>query len=445
MTEAFIKNRKKIAVIGAGISGLSAAWLLHKAHDVTLYERRKRLGGHSHTVTVSGPGGDIPVDTGFIVYTPSNYPNLTRLFALLDVPTKNSDMSFAASLDAGGLEYSGSSVAHMLGQPTNIARPRFWRMVRGILRFFSTARVIYDQPDAACLSLQDWLEREGYPASFIDDHIMPMGAAIWSCSVAEMRRQPALAFVRFFDEHGLLELTERPEWRTVDGGSREYVKRLAAPISDRIWHDSAVEAVWRTPNGVLVRDSQGRTERYDDVVMASHADQTQAVIQDLSPSEQAVLGCFRYKPNDVYLHSDPTLMPLRRRVWSSWNFLGGAGREREGNVTATYWMNKLQGLPDSTPLFVTLNPVRPPADHLIHGQYLYDHPIIDLESFAARDRLDDIQGTGGIWYCGAWTGSGFHEDGLRSGLDVAERIGGVLRPWSQEVTAVQPPLGVAAE
>ena len=216
---------------------------------------------------------------------------MTRLFALLDVPTKNSDMSFAASLDAGGLEYSGSSVAHMLGQPANIARPRFWRMVRGILRFFSTARVIYDQPDAACLSLQDWLEREGYPASFIDDHIMPMGAAIWSCSVAEMRRQPALAFVRFFDEHGLLELTERPEWRTVDGGSREYVRRLAAPISDRIWHDSAVEAVWRTPNGVLVRDSQGRTERYDDVVMASHADQTRAVIQDLSPSEQAVLGC----------------------------------------------------------------------------------------------------------------------------------------------------------
>ena len=445
MTEAFIKNRKKIAVIGAGISGLSAAWLLHKAHDVTLYERRRRLGGHSHTVTVSAPDGDIPVDTGFIVYTPSNYPNLTRLFALLDVPTKSSDMSFAASLDAGGLEYSGSSIAHMLGQPANIVRPRFWRMVRGILRFFSSARVIYDQPDAAGLSLQDWLEREGYSASFIDDHIMPMGAAIWSCSVAEMRQQPALAFVRFFDEHGLLELAERPEWRTVDGGSREYVRRLAAPISDRIWHDSAVEAVWRTPNGVLVRDSQGRTERYDDVVMASHSDQTKAMVQDLSASEQAVLDCFRYKPNDVYLHSDPALMPLRRRVWSSWNFLGGAGREREGNVTATYWMNKLQGLPASTPLFVTLNPVRPPADHLIHGQYLYDHPIIDLASFAARDRLDDIQGAGGIWYCGAWTGAGFHEDGLRSGLQVAEQIGGVQRPWSQEPPAIKPPLGLAAE
>ncbi|MEQ9328399.1 MAG: FAD-dependent oxidoreductase [Rhodospirillales bacterium] len=441
MTISFAPNRKRIAVIGGGISGLSAAWLLDKGHDVTLYESRKRLGGHSHTVDVDGPDGKVPVDTGFIVYNPANYPNLTRLFDLLQVPTRQSEMSFAASLDGGRLEYSGSSILHMMAQPVNALRPRFWAMVGGILRFFSTARNIYSQPGAEKLSLQDWLEREGYAPAFIEDHILPIGAAIWSCSVAEMRNQPALALIRFFDDHGLLELVDRPEWRTVEGGSREYVRRLADPISDCIRSNCGVTAVWRTANGVLVRDVHGRTERFDAVVMASHADRTLGMLQDVSARETSIIGSFRYRPNDVYLHSDPSLMPDRRMVWSSWNFLGGAGREREGAVTATYWMNRLQGLPDSLPLFVTLNPVRPPADHLVHGHYVYDHPVIDLESFAAQSRLAEIQGAGEIWYCGAWTGSGFHEDGIRSGLEVAERLGGIMRPWKHEIA----PLGVELE
>lgn len=433
MTNSFNPDKKRIAIIGAGISGLSAAWLLDKAHDVTVYESRKRLGGHSHTVTAETPDGSVPVDTGFIVYNPQNYPNLTRLFDLLKVPTKPSDMSFAASLDAGRLEYSGSSAMHMLGQPTNALRPRFWKMVRGILRFFRTATEIYDHPRATELSLQEWLEDQNYPKAFIDDHIMPMGAAIWSCSVAEMRRQPALAFVRFFDDHGLLELVERPEWRTVHGGSTEYVKRLSAPIADRIRTDCPVQAVWRTTQGVMVRDIRGVTQRYDEVVFASHADQTLRMLGDVSAREKSILTKFRYKPNDVYLHSDPSLMPKRRRVWSSWNFLGGEGREREGSVTATYWMNKLQDLPCRTQMFVTLNPVTPPDSSQTYGRFEYDHPIIDLESHAAAQRLGEIQGAGGIWYCGAWTGSGFHEDGISSGLDVAERIGHVLRPWSHEL------------
>jgi predicted NAD/FAD-binding protein len=445
VTASFSPPRKRIAVIGAGISGLSATWLLEKGHDVTLYESRDRLGGHSHTVEVDGPDGKVPVDTGFIVYNPSNYPNLTRLFDLLQVPTKQSDMSFAASLDGGRLEYSGSSVMHMAAQPVNILRPRFWAMVGGILRFFSTAREIYTQPGAERLSLQEWLEQQGYARAFIDDHILPMGAAIWSCSVAEMRDQPALALIRFFDDHGLLELVYRPEWRTVDGGSREYVWRLAAPIAHCIRTNSGVEAVWRTVNGVLVRDVHGNTERFDAVVMASHADRTLGMLQDATAREKSIIGSFRYRPNDVYLHSDPTLMPDRRRVWSSWNFLGGAGREREGSVTATYWMNKLQDLPESLPLFVTLNPVRPPAANLVHGHYVYDHPVIDLGSFAAQSRLSEIQGAGGIWYCGAWTGSGFHEDGIRSGLEVAERLGGIMRPWRHEIAPLDAELGVAAE
>jgi uncharacterized protein len=419
----------KIAIVGTGISGLSAAWLLSRRHDVTVYERADRIGGHSNTILTSVDGRSIPVDTGFIVFNRRAYPNLTALFALLEVPTEVSDMSFAVSLDRGVLEYSGTGLSGVFGQPSNLVRPRFWSMLSDLIRFYRQAPRDGELIDDEQVSLGDYLKMGRYGDAFRDHHILPMASAIWSATPAEILSYPAASFVRFHNNHGLLQLRQRPAWETVVGGSRNYVERLSRRFLHRVKLDTAVVSVQRTERGPVITDSRGHSERYDHVIMAAHADQTLATLADASTSEHELLGAFRYSRNLAVLHSDDNLMPKRRAVWSSWNYIGTRDAGRDG-VCVTYWMNKLQTLATDRQLFLTLNPPRPPRGGMLLHSEIYHHPIFDAKAIAAQQKLWLLQGKRNTWFCGAHFGAGFHEDGLQAGLAVAEQLGGLRRPWS---------------
>ncbi len=421
---------RKIAVIGTGVAGMSAAWLLSRRHRVTVYEKEPRTGGHSHTVDVAGPNGTVPVDTGFIVYNTLTYPNLTALFAHLHVPTRASNMSFSASLRDATFEYAGTTLNGLFGQRRNLVSPRFWGMISDLLRFYETAPAAAADHNFPEVSLGSYLAREGYGEAFINDHLLPMGAAIWSTTPAEMMAYPARSFIAFFQSHGLLRLRGRPEWRTVEGGSREYVRRLTEPYAKQIRH-TGVRAVRRTGASVCVEDFHGQADYFDDVVIATHADEALALLPDADTQERSLLGKWRYTGNTAVLHADARLMPRRRRVWASWNFIEGAAAASP-TLCVTYWMNLLQNLPDDQQLFVTLNPVVDPLEHLVHRRVEYTHPFFDAEALWSQRRLWSLQGRRNTWFCGSYFGHGFHEDALQSGLAVAEQLGGVRRPWNVE-------------
>jgi predicted NAD/FAD-binding protein len=420
-----------VAVVGSGIAGLAAAWLLHSRHNVTLYEQDSKLGGHCNTVEILGADGNIAVDTGFIVYNTTNYPNLVALFQNLGVATHPSELSFSVSLDGGGLEYAGTDLGGLLAQPANLLRPRFWAMLRDIRRFYRAAPGLRAGAEAAGLTLGQVLDRGGYSRAFAEDHLLPMGAAIWSSTMAEMRDYPAASFIRFFESHGLLRLTGRPQWRTVTGGSRNYVARMAAALAGRIRLACPVRAIRRQPDGVLVEERGGHRARFDHVVLATHADDALALLADAGSDEQRVLGSFPYAKNRAVLHSDPSLMPRRRRAWASWNYLGRSDAASAA-LCVTYWMNRLQGIDPGRDVFVTINPVHEPRADLVHASFAYDHPGYDTGAIAAQSRLWALQGVRRTWFCGAYFGAGFHEDALQAGLAVAEALGGVRRPWQVE-------------
>ena len=421
---------KEIAVIGQGVAGMAAAWLLSQKHRVTVYEAEPRFGGHSHTVDVQTAAGPVPVDMGFIVYNEANYPNLAALFRHLGAPTRYTDMSFGVSLDDGDLEYASSDLTTLFAQPLNLLRPRFWSMLGDVVRFCRQAPSHACALDAQMTSLGDYLGAAGYGRAFQDDHILPQAAAIWSASVEAVRELPAAAFIRFFENHGLLKILDKPLWRTVVGGSRTYVERLTAALAPTARLGLAATRVQRTPDGVVVTDAREGAQRFDEVVIACHADQGLALLAQPTPAERDVLGAFSYTPNLAVLHSDARLMPRRRKAWSSWNYIGAKGDAAVRELCVTYWMNLLQGLPRETPLFVTLNPFHPPDPDKVLRTERYRHPLFDAAALRAQKQLWRLQGAGGVWWCGAYFGSGFHEDGLQAGLAVAESLGGVRRPWT---------------
>lgn len=422
------RPRRRVAVIGSGISGLSAAWLLTRRCDVTVYEADNRLGGHADTAVVAAPGGPLRVDTGFIVYNETTYPNLTALFEHLGVATKASDMSFSVSIDDGRLEYSGGSFAGLFVQKRNILRPRFYGMIRDLVRFYREAPV--DLANLGLESLDSYLDRRRYGRAFRDDHLYPMAAAIWSTPAGQIGHYPAASFIRFCENHGLLKIAGRPVWRTVDGGSARYVEKMLEPLAGRLRSGDPVVEVRRSNDGVAVTTAKGHRDTFDHVVLATHADQALAILADPSPRERALLSAFRFTRNEAVLHTDERLMPKRRAAWSAWNYLSRA--DAPERLAVTYWMNRLQGIDRRRPLFVTLNPLTDPGSGTIIRSRTYDHPLFDRAAIEAQRQLWGIQGRDGVWYAGAWFGAGFHEDGLQSGLAVAEAIGGEKRPWRVE-------------
>jgi len=417
----------RIAVVGAGVTGLSAAWLLGARHDVTLYEAEPRLGGHSNTVEAPSPSGPIAVDTGFIVYNEPNYPNLTALLAHLGAPSRPAQMSFGVSLDDGAFEYATHGLGSLFAQKRNLANPRFIAMLRDLRRFHRTALDDLPELERSMMSLGDYLDLRGYGAAFRDAHLLPQAAAIWSSSLSQMTAFPAAAFLRFYRNHRLLTVDTRPTWRTVEGGSRVYVKALTDRFAGRVAAGAAVVSVRRTPDETLVLTADGSVARYDQVVLAVHADQALRLLETPSDEERRLLGDIRYRPNRAVLHRDTRLMPRRRAAWAAWNHLGLSEGGGEGGVT--YWMNLLQGLP-GPPLFVSLNPLNAPRPDTVLGEFDYEHPVFDAAAMLAQREVWSLQGRQRTWFCGAWCGYGFHEDGLQAGLAVAEQLGGVRRPWT---------------
>ncbi len=425
----------RIAVVGSGIAGNSAAWALSDRHQVVLYERRGRTGGHSATVDIDYDGNMLTVDTGFIVYNELNYPNLTALFDHLNVKSQASSMSFSLSVDDGRREWAGSNLGTIFGQRRNILSPRFLWMLREILRFNKLA--VADRAAGLLVgrSLGEYLAARRYARSLIDDYLIPMGAAIWSTPTDQMLDFPAESFVAFFENHHLVN-RDRPKWRTVTGGSRTYVDRLLNPLQGNIRLNSPVASIRRQGGKVFIRTECGHEDVFDHVIIAAHTDQALGMLADASLQEREMLRQIPYRSNRVYLHRDPGLMPKRQRVWSSWNYsrhtVDYARKDGPGSspndVSVTYWMNRLQNLDPALPVFVSLNPARPPREELIFGTYTFDHPQFTAQAFEAQSTLEHIQGSRNTWFCGAWCGYGFHEDGLVAGLSVAEALGAEI-PW----------------
>ncbi|QQS14936.1 MAG: FAD-dependent oxidoreductase [Rhodospirillales bacterium] len=422
-----------MAVVGSGVAGLGAAWLLSAANEVVVYEKEARLGGHSNTVDVPIDGRIVPVDTGFIVFNEPNYPNLVALLDHIGVATHWSDMSFAVSLDGGRYEY-GSGWLPFVGQPANVLRPRHWRLLGDILRFNREAPRLLTEAEDLSLTLGGYLAANGYPLSFAQRYLVPMAGCIWSAPMRDMLAYPAQTLVRFFSNHGLLRVADQLRWRTVAGGSRAYVEKLAVPARAEVRLSTPATTIVRDGPRARIRDGAGQWDSFDAVVVATHGDQALTLLDSPSERERSILGSFRYARNHAVLHADAAVMPTRRAVWSSWNYVAPEG-DWESPASLTYWMNRLQGLDPARDLFVSLNPSRPPRDEAVFAAFDYEHPLFDRAALEAQRRLPEIQGTGGIEFCGSYCGYGFHEDALAAGLDAAERLG-ARRPWPRPPSRV---------
>ncbi len=413
----------RIAVVGGGVSGLSAAWLLSEKYSVTLFEAGSYVGGHTNTVDAEVDGICYPVDTGFLVHNDLTYPNLVQLFRHLNIPVHASDMTFSVSLAQPDLEWAGTSLGTVFAQRRNLMRPAFLGMLRDILRFNRHAARYLARCGPYAL-LGDLLDDEGYGQAMRDWYLLPMAGAIWSTPPSMVLQQPARTFLSFCLNHRLLQVAGRPQWKTVKGGARQYVNAMLPRIAD-VRVSSAVHTVKRLADGVEVR-SAGHVDRYDAVVLACHAPTSLAML-DASEDERDVLSRVRYQPNVAVLHTDTALLPRRRAVWSAWNYL--AGPTADAPMSVSYLLNHLQPLPFKQPVIVTLNPQREPAASSVLGRFDYEHPVLDADTVAAQGQLAGIQGRARTWFCGAWTGYGFHEDGLASAIRVAADFG-VSPPWS---------------
>jgi len=419
----------RIAVVGSGIAGLGAAWLLRTQHQVTLYERNDYAGGHTHTLEVPTANGTTPVDTGFMVFNHRNYPLLTGLFRHLKVDTQMTDMSFGVSIGDGRLEYAGSNLGTLMAQPRNWVSPTHYRMLADILRFNREAKAVLARDDLHGWTLAEFLTHGGYSDAFRDRYLLPMAAAIWSCPLQTMAAFPASSLFRFFFNHGLLDVSNRPQWHTVTGGSRSYVRRMLEDMDGCLLANRPVQTVQRSETGVQLTDAAGATRQYDAVVMAAHADESLRMLVNPTVREKALLSQFAYQPNQVYLHTDTALMPRRKRVWSSWNYIAREEAGRTQAVSVTYWMNRLQNLPTDMDVFVSLNPLETPAAHSVIAEMTYEHPVFDNGATMAQQALHQLQGKDRLWFCGSYFGYGFHEDALHSAVTVARQFG-VEVPWT---------------
>jgi uncharacterized protein len=412
---------RHIAVIGAGITGLAAAWMLAPSQRVTLIEAAPRLGGHARTVT-AGKRGDQPVDTGFIVFNHANYPNLTAMFEALKVPTVKSNMSFGASFDGGKCEYNLNSLDAIFASRRNIADPRFLRMIRDILHFNKNAKQAATDP---AMTIGDLMDRLGMGKWFRERYIQPFSGAIWSTPKSQIMHFPAAAMVRFFENHALLGYSGQHQWYTVQGGSVEYVRRLEADLRARgvdIRTSAPVAGVRRHASGADLRMSGGDWETFDDVIFATHSDDTLSMLSDATQQELENLGAVAYQDNFAVLHADASVMPKRKKCWASWTYTEHSAADRE-KIALSYWMNSLQPIPEDDLHIVTLNPTRPINEALIYDTHTFRHPVFDLGALAAQDRIRAQNGTHNTWFCGAWMRNGFHEDGFASAVDVVTAMG----------------------
>jgi len=411
----------RIAIVGAGIAGLGSAWLLQKqGHAVTLFEANDYLGGHTHTVDVTLEGRTAPVDTGFLVFNDRTYPHLVALFDELGIASVASEMSFSARIDAARLEWAGTSVASLFAQPWSALRPDFWRMLADIARFNRETTALLERDALWSISLGEFLDERRFGAPLRDWYLLPMAAAIWSSPKKDILDFPLPTFVRFCHNHGLLSIHNRPQWRTVQGGGREYVAKIAARLPD-VRRATPVQRIRRGAHGVDV-EAAGRVERFDEVVLACHSDQARRLLADATWSEDRLLSAIRYQPNRVVLHTDISLLPRSRRAWAAWNYLAADDPAGARSVAVSYLLNKLQPLPFAKPVIVTLNPPFDPDPALTLREFEYSHPLQDGPALDAQTRFASLQGLRHTWYAGAWLGHGFHEDGLKSAHAVAAGI-----------------------
>lgn len=434
----------KLAIVGSGIAGLSSAWMLQAKHDITLFEQDARLGGHTNTVTVDGPDGPQPVDTGFIVYNARNYPNLIALFEHLGVETQPSSMSFSASIAGGGIEWAGNGTTGLFAQKRNSLRPSHYRMIFDILRFNRATKALLDDRQVPRTSVGEFLDQGHYGHAFRARYLLPMAACIWSCPTGQILDFPLISFLRFFRNHGLLDLKNRPQWRTVCGGSSSYIDKLTAGLGERIRVATPVVSISRNDAGVTVTTQGGKAEQFDGVVLACHSDQALALLNDPSADERSVLGAIPYGPNRAVLHTDTALMPQRKAVWSSWNYLADRDTVDNQRVSLSYWMNRLQSIPGKTQYIVTVNPTTEPRADTILADIDYEHPVFSMDAVRAQQQLPGIQGQRTTWFCGAWAGYGFHEDGLRSAVDVASLLD-CPPPWLAQPSDDSASTGTANE
>ena len=423
----------KIAIVGSGISGLGAAWLLSQGNTVDVYEAQESLGGHARTVDLKVDGATFPVDSGFMVFNEHTYPNLLRFFERLGVSRHDTDMSFAVRIESEDIEWNGNDLNTVFSQRKNIGDARFLRMIADVVKFSLTADRLLSDVSLRDMTLGELLRREHYSASFSDWYLLPMGGAIWSTPPGKMLDYPAETFLRFMDNHGLLHITGKPDWLSVKGGSRTYVRKALDTLSGEVHAAEPVERVRRVATGVEVHTAR-RTARYDAVIMATHApDSLRLLGEDALPEEASVLGAVTYQPSQVTLHTDDSFMPRSKRTWASWNWYAESGQADRDGLALTYWLNSLQALPAQVrPVFETLNPHKRPAVGSELCRLEFEHPLFSSAAIAAQRGLPSVQGVGGVWFTGAWQRYGFHEDGLLSAVRVSESLGARL-PWGDEL------------
>jgi predicted NAD/FAD-binding protein len=415
---------ERIAIIGTGIAGMGVAHFLNRRSDLVLYEKNGYVGGHTNTVTADEEGTPIPIDTGFMVFNHETYPHLVRLFLELDVPTKPTSMSFSVQHVPSGLEWSGTSLNHLFAQRRNLFRPSYYRFLLQVNRFNQESPRILDDPSMAEVSLGEYARKEGFGDDFLQHYLIPMSSAVWSTPPDKMLRFPAVTLVRFFRNHGFLGLNTQHQWYTVSGGSREYRDRLIAPFRHRIRTGVGAVAVTRTADGVEVRGTDGSVERFDKVVLASHADESLAMLSEPTDLERRLLGAFSFQSNTATLHTDERVMPRAKLAWASWNYRTDAAPDGSPMPSTIYWMNNLQGVSQRRNYFVSINdPGRVDPSKVIR-RIEYTHPVFTVESAIAQRHLDRLNASGPVYFCGAWFRYGFHEDGLLSAVQLVRQMTG---------------------